>query len=519
MLAVTLLAALAAATPSSPDCQSAMGDLFGEAETASVPGQVDGASLGSANDLAALREARGDALIVIQGGRFAGADFGGMRLSNICFVGTDLSGSNWRGAQAPGVAFVGVDLSGASLAGAHMARVLFRHPNLAQVDATGADFSGGRLDGGWDGSLESLRLDRANLRGFRFECGITLGDGCPLERSISFRGADLSGAVLNSYWGAGEDDWTGARLDRTVIGLHQVEEAIRAQFAGPVILRGGDASVELSSEDVRTAAAHIRPSEEAAAPSFDCARAATPVERLICGDQGSRLRALDRLVADLFRQAAVAGPGAAADQRAWLADRDRCARSEDVLSCVDALYMRRREQLVARIGPPAWVRTERVALFVMPVVDFDDGFRADPLFRRLLPVIDGGAWGAMAVRVGTDGSLAARGESIGANAHMCSLSADGLWHDPATGWYSAMSEAEPDDPPQWRGRPAPVLLFWNDRAAVYRHGHAYGGGDDIHPRAGDYASCGARAGFTELVRMPVSEEQVAEIFEALGETP
>ena len=64
-----------------------------------------------------------------------------------------------------------------------------------------------------------------------------------------------------------------------------------------------------------------------AAPSFDCKRASTIVEKEICGVP--ELGDLDRDVAAAFTQAIAALSSAdadalRADQRAWLKDRDNC---------------------------------------------------------------------------------------------------------------------------------------------------------------------------------------------------
>jgi len=521
MLDLILAASLTAATPAAgQDCQAILGALYEGPDEAELADPVDGRALDSVAALVALRAARGDVPIVVMGGNFAQADFRGARLHNICFLNADLAGSDWRGVEAAGMGFVRSDLSGARMTGARLPRILLRQPVMKDVDASEADLSEGRLDGGWDGSLENLRLDRASLRGFRFDCGITIGDGCPLERRISFRGADLTGASLNTYRGGGDDDWTGARIDRTEVGLHQVEEMASADMIGPLLVRGGDAVVELSAADRQVLIARIRPSEEARTPSFDCSRAAAAVERLICGSEGGRLRALDVLVAGLYRRVSGSSAAPAAAQRAWLRERNRCAADESAgWSCVQEAYERRREQLIGRIGPPDWARAGATVLFVVPVVDFDDGFRDDPLYRRLLPVIEGGAWSHVAVRVNADGSLDARGEAVGANAHTCSLAAERLQLDRSTGWYSTEREPESGDPPAWRGRPIPILLFWGERGEVYRHGHPEGGGEGVDPRAGDYASCGVRAGFGELVRLPVPEAESRAFFESLDEAP
>jgi uncharacterized protein len=62
-----------------------------------------------------------------------------------------------------------------------------------------------------------------------------------------------------------------------------------------------------------------------AGPSFDCARAANAVERLVCGDE--RLAAYDRAVALLYARARRGKDAAATvrSQREWLESRARCA--------------------------------------------------------------------------------------------------------------------------------------------------------------------------------------------------
>ena len=60
------------------------------------------------------------------------------------------------------------------------------------------------------------------------------------------------------------------------------------------------------------------------APSFDCAKARTNVETLICGDE--QLKRADQAVATTYRTALRKKPGTTRrEQREWVADRDRCA--------------------------------------------------------------------------------------------------------------------------------------------------------------------------------------------------
>ncbi len=434
-MGLTLMLAMAMATqaPSGPDCMSALAGAFEDGSDAPLAGQIDGARIRGRDGLVALRAARGDEVLIIAGGQFTGADFHGLRLHNICFLGTDLSGSNWSEVDAPGIAFARADLSGANLAGARMPRLLLREPHMPDVDASRADFSNGRLAGGWNGSLAGLRLDGANLRGFRFECGLTVEDGCPIEGEISFRGADLQNAAIDTYWGGG--DWTGATLDRTIVRLEQLLDFGTAELAGPLIVRGGDTTAELAPEEIRALEPHIGPAGLASGPSS------------------------------------------------------------------------------APSAPPPWARPGATALFVAPNVAFDDAVRQGAIYARLVPVVVGAAWSRVAVRVNEDGTIDARGDAVGANAHQCWLGGDRLRLDPATGWYSGPQPPSDEDPPEWRGRPMPVLRLWDDRGEVFGRGH-YGAGGNGDPRFSDYAGCGVRAGFLPMIRVPVPDAEARAVFES-----
>ncbi len=80
-------------------------------------------------------------------------------------------------------------------------------------------------------------------------------------------------------------------------------------------------------------------------PSFDCAKAGTRVEIMICRDPA--LAASDRDVAILYAKARNRG-GVAGSQAHWLTDRDRCENR----FCVAAAYEKRAEELVDRLELP-----------------------------------------------------------------------------------------------------------------------------------------------------------------------
>lgn len=510
---MSLLFAIALAASAAPpgSCQAALGPLHEGTEESALPGRVDGAAIAGAGALAALRRERGAALITVVGGDFAGANFAGQRLTNICFIETNLSGSRWRGAQADGIGFIRANVARADLTEARLAGILIRGSQMAGADASGADLGAGKVDGGWEGSFDGMRMDRANLTGFRFDCGITVADGCPLDRRISMRGANLTSADLADYWL--ESDYEGARVDRTLVSFGQLRDLARANIAGPVLVEGGDLAVALSPAEYRLVLPAIRDSSTAATPSFDCARARSEVERRICLPIGASLRLDDRNLAGLYRQALARDPSVAAAQRAWLRERDRCARQPEVEKdhCIYQAYDRRRSELIARIGPPDWVRPGALALFVEQQVELDEGFRKTPLYQRLIPALKGAASARVVVRVNADGSIDASGDAVGANAHLCSLGAERMRLDPASGWFSAPDQPEIEAPPQWRGKPIPVLRLYGDRLEVWRGGQSgFVEGED--PRAGDYASCGVRAAFPEMIRVPISQAEAEQLF-------
>ena len=265
-LILALVLAILQPAPAGPSpalhCRLAIG-LYGEARGAE-PLTVDGASLDGAAALAALRRAH-QGPIVVNGGSFVGADLRAARLHDICFYSTDLSRSDWRGAEAPGLVFAFGKLTGARLAGARMARVVFRAIDLDDVDASGAMLAGGRIVGNWSLGLDNLKLDRADMRGFRFECGITEGDACPLRTWLSMRGADLTGASLASF--SHSPDLTAARLDRTEVALRQLADLRAARIAGPLLLVGGEARAALSPADYRALLPYLRPRENGRDPN------------------------------------------------------------------------------------------------------------------------------------------------------------------------------------------------------------------------------------------------------------
>jgi uncharacterized protein YecT (DUF1311 family)/membrane-bound inhibitor of C-type lysozyme len=135
-------------------------------------------------------------------------------------------------------------------------------------------------------------------------------------------------------------------------------------------------------------------------PSFDCSKAESSAEELICED--ADLAALDRIVADRYGAALAVvrgldtGSAEAEDelraiQRGWIKGRDECWKAGDLRDCVEAAYLRREGELVARwildepTGTAVWVcdgnpANEVVTMFfdtTLPSVRFERGDSID----------------------------------------------------------------------------------------------------------------------------------------------
>lgn len=492
------------------DCQAAIGpydrerdrERDGPAEVArrvaGLPNQVDGTTIDGVDGLERLRAAHEDAPIFINGGSFARADFRGARLRNVCFVGSDLSSSDWRGTDMAGVAFINARLEGANLVGARLPRLLIRDANLKDADATGADFSGGRMDGTEQGSVENLNLTGANLSSFRFDVCRTIGSACWLgwHGRVHIGGANLTGADVSTHLSFSEwnsvlrrNGWERTRLDRTQITIEQlldISNSSDLDVRGPLRLRGVDVTAEISPAEFQA----IRPFLDTY-NDYDLPRG----------------EFVDTHLADLYRLALARDPSIVAEQRAWLAERDRCQSN---YACLVTLYSRRIDRLHDQIGPPGWIRPGASALFIESQVRFAERIQTLPIYQRLLPVLIDGAFAGLVVRVNADGSIAAYGRADGPNGHTCGVNADRLTFDPATGWYSGpqrLEEGADPEPPELRNRPVPVLQFGDDWVHFWSGGRSGHQGAD--PRPSPYASCGFRASFGGGIRVPATDEQIA----------
>lgn len=97
------------------------------------------------------------------------------------------------------------------------------------------------------------------------------------------------------------------------------------------------------------------------AASFNCAKATSQVEKMICSDH--ELSELDSSLGDLYRHKAKSNPSAVKDQRLWLLQQRNLCRTAD---CVRAAYLKRISDLKLANNCPfegseligGWVKTE-----------------------------------------------------------------------------------------------------------------------------------------------------------------
>ncbi|MGB3471666.1 MAG: pentapeptide repeat-containing protein [Erythrobacter sp.] len=399
-------------------CQANAPDL-GEGE----PGfAIDASGLTKIRQLERIRRKTRAGTIFVSGGSFVGADFSKAKLYNMCFFGTDLSQTNWTGLEAEGLGFVNVDLTGAKMARSQLTNVLFRDVKLGLVDARQARWTQGRLDGGWEGSLRELNLTGADLTDFRFVCGTSPMDGCPLERAgITMKDANLRRASLHSFYAA-DLDLAGARVDQTELSLDYVRLLEGSKLVGPVVLRSLRRAVMLFPGEVKqlTKVAEIAEQELEVCPVVE-PESGTPRTALAiaCDIPGSATKNLLRSVALLERQARTAEGSDPADYdrrfRTWVEGRDSClafTNPEEQTTCVTTAYRTRQKNLRMALGKPPWLSDRGYRLFLSREAAFPTDKDAPGLYGRVLPVLLDQAVAAVIVRSDGEGGIQAKGVAL-----------------------------------------------------------------------------------------------------------
>ena len=104
----------------------------------------------------------------------------------------------------------------------------------------------------------------------------------------------------------------------------------------------------------------------------------------------------------------------------------------------------------------------------------------------------------------SDGLYAIKGSAVGANAHLCSLSASHLYFDRASGWYIPVSE----------GPAIPIFRIFDGRLEVFANGKP---DYEKYPDASDFMSCGMRASFGEMVRIDAGDALIDRYRQLLSE--
>lgn len=457
---------------------------------------VPGAQIAGA---AALAKLRGRPTIVHEA-RLAGQRLTGAALSDICFEGGDLSRTDWRGISARGVALSGSNLTGARMADAVLQEAQFFAAQLDGVDAPRADLTRARIEGG---SFDGLDLHHARMRGFHLSCSLVSGAGeCswPGDAGVDARGADLSHARFDLI---NADDWRfdGARIDHTAVQLLQLKAFSAAVVKGPVILEnsgnGGAAQVRLSPAEWR----QLLLSDWMHRPSFACGRAGTPTERTICASDS--LPRVDRELARVYRDGIAKRATTRRDQRRWLSRRDTCGTKAEAnferSSCLWTAYQDRLEELRKQLPVRSKFEPGEERLFIASDMVPPAAFARTALYARILPVLIATADTRLFIRAVGRGRIRAGAEAFGSNGHMCGLAGPLLDFSPASGSFGA-----PHSKDWLRRDPVPVredvIRFVGEEAFI---GPQDRGGWIV----GEYAACGARAGFNAMAEVYIPASQ------------
>lgn len=454
---------------------------------------IDGKNIINIPELAQAVVRAKQSIPLIVGGDFSKWDFRNQQtaMSGICFYQTNLSGSNWAGVDAFGNGYIDANLEDANFAKTKIEYVLLSTANLSRTNMRGANLAHGRMDGGWNSSVEGLDLSNADMRAFMFDCGIMIDDGCALDRNgVKLQGANLQGADISTFplWEDGV--YASANINGTVISPRQIGDLAQAKISGKVILRGGDVRVALTPKEWTTLTAASAADKDA--PSFDCAKATSDMEKLICAESSVELRQRDRKMARLYASAKAINPAVVASQKTWLASRGDCI---DDLCLLDS-YDKRIDALAAIVAKPPLAKD---ALYIDDIGGSNDAFRSTALFKKITPALVGASMAEIVLTRNANGSYTARGSAVGANAHTCTLSADGMRLNATTGWLGI-------------GK-APVVRVIGDDIDVVANGHPY----EQYPDSEEYVSCGARAIFDTLHRIEVDAKTLAKEKRVLAE--
>ena len=376
------LSLAAAAAPAADSCAVRAGAISGEGST--LPMAISGAGLAKSHAIEKLRKkAKDGRTIVVEGGDFTAYDFRKAKLSNVCFRGVKLANTDWSGATATGMGFIDSDLSGSVFTGAILRGALFRTTTMANVDATAADFSEGRLDGGWNASIKNLKLDLAKMNGFRFVCGSRSVDGCPFDRQgISARNTDFSGAVFSGFalWGATVD---GALFDGADMAIEDVGQIIGGAEPNVINVRHAGMSTLVDGPVAMALAGALVTSGSVAS---QCTNPTTALLSAFCEDKSGQLFAFD---SDVTRLIASGAPQKKKIVAAFENARNICLTQtiENRVLCLTRVYRARRNSLLATTAPMTWMKRAQKILFVRNDLALASGATLQPSWPGVAQVL------------------------------------------------------------------------------------------------------------------------------------
>ncbi len=461
----------------------------------------NGKKLKSPSDIEKIRKSvKSGAPVLIDGGNFTGADFRKAKIKNVCFRGVELAGTRWDKADANGVAFVGSNLQSANLSGAIMSRVLFRDTQLANAQAIRADFSGGRIDGGWVGSLTNFNLDSAQLTAFDFNCFAGEQLGCPFDRKgITARGADLTGAKLSSFsfW---ELNVQGAKLDRTEINVETLRFLGGASISGPIYVRGNTHMVALDQSEVAGLVAAFPDIKPEAIAECEVEKP-QKLEDLLCTNRNGKIAKLAR---DIAAFEAMDPTATTTGARIHSNRMTLCFTNAvpNLLVCVENALRERREKLAQSMAMRTVSKSGEKSLFAAVPVDMRQAMAAQPQLARLSAPIAGSSPAYVLVQMDNRGNAKIRGQSIGGKGEPCTMHVPAVRRIPANGWFSAATTSK--IPRGTLNPPISIMRIWKDQAEIYPPT-----GDFAEPydtRIGEFISCPSHNFATSmLMRLPVSD--------------
>lgn len=444
---------------------------------AGTPGfTIDGSDFRRVRDLEKIRKQTKAGTIYVSGGTFVGEDFRKAKLTNMCFFNADFSQTDWTGFAGTGLGFINTDLTGARMATTQLPFVLLRDSQLRLVDARGAIWHNGQIDGGWEGSLSRIDLTGADLTGFRIVCGTNAEDGCPSDRDgMSLAGANLRRASFHSfYWP--DINLKGTRIDQSELGLDHLRSMEGALLVGPIVLRSPRRAIMLFPGEVQQLAEVAQRGDDAGGV---CKGALEPAEALICAAPGSEVRTLIESVAELTAQSGDAA--AAQSDSVWASSREACMTLPDEdaqLACVVEAYRGRDAALRNASGAPNWIAEPGYRLFLSSDAAYPTKRGSPGLYGRILPILLDTAVAAVILKSDGQGMVAAKGQAVGG----CSFEANALLFDTASASLNIVTR------PRTRRTPMeqePLLMLTGRAARVVEQGMArFPGctGDSGYPR-------------------------------------